>query len=90
MKYSRARAVASTSFPANTATRRSGFAPARSSASATPGRARPAAQPQTEFTTTSAVPGAPATASSSAPGVRASMKPSRVSSARIGATIRSS
>jgi hypothetical protein len=51
---SRARAVASTSWPANTVTARSGRVSCRS-AIATAGRALRAAQPQTEFTTTSVV-----------------------------------
>ena len=49
-----------------------------------PGRALPAAQPHTEFTTSSVVPGR-ATAASTASGVRSSSKPSTVSSSRIGA-----
>ena len=52
---------------------------------ATPGRALPAAQPQTEFTTTITVP-LRATASSTASVVRSSSKPRLVSSSRMGAT----
>jgi hypothetical protein len=55
VKYSRARIVASTSNPANTDAIRSGRVECRS-ASATPGRALPAAQPQIEFTTIINVP----------------------------------
>ena len=50
-----------------------------------PGRAFPAAQPQTEFTTIITVPFV-RTASSTSAGVRSSLTPRRVSSARIGAT----
>ena len=54
-KYSRARAVASMSPPANTVARWSGRSVR--SARAIPGRALPAAQPQTELTTIIVVPG---------------------------------
>ena len=49
-----------------------------------PGRAFPAAQPHTEFTTSMVVPGC-LTTSSTASGVFSSSNPRRVSSERIGA-----
>ena len=79
----RAASVASTSAPANTVVRCSGRLPWRS-ASAMPGRALPAAQPHTEFTTSSVVP-ACWTAASTASGVLRSSKPSWANSARMGA-----
>src|SRR5690606_13770403 len=71
------------SAPAKTVVTRSGRV-ACSRANAMPGRARPAAHPQTEFTTIIVVPGAVAAASTSA-AVRSSVTPRRVSSSRIGA-----
>jgi hypothetical protein len=62
---------------------RSGFA-SFWSAIATPGRALPAAQPQTELTTTSSVPFASLMACSTCSGVRVSSTPIRVKSSRIG------
>src|SRR5215831_16199332 len=64
---------------------RSGRRPWRS-ASARPGRARPAAHPHTEFTTTISVPLVSWTAASTSADVRSSSTPSAVNSARIGAT----
>src|SRR5947207_14385932 len=88
VKYARARAVASRSWPANTVARISGRA-RWERASATAGRAFPAAQPQIELTTTKAVPRAgPRTASTSS-GVLISLKPKLVSSSLIGWTISS-
>ena len=77
--------MASASWPANTVVRRAGFFPCRI-ASAAAGRAFRAEQPHTEFTTTSVVPPASLSAASTASGVRSSVKPIPVSSARIGAT----
>jgi hypothetical protein len=51
----------------------------------TPGRAMPAAQPQTEFTITSLVPGRFMKASTSA-AVRSSSTPAEVRSRRMGST----
>jgi hypothetical protein len=51
---------------------------------ATPGRARPAAQPQTELTTTSSVPFVFFIASSTCSGVRVSSTPTLVKSSRMG------
>jgi hypothetical protein len=58
------------------------------SASRTPGRILPAAQPQIEFTTSMVVPGTASAASTSA-AVRASATPALVNSSRIGITINS-
>jgi hypothetical protein len=52
----------------------------------TPGRALPAAQPQTEFTTTNVVPSWLFRASSTSSGVLSSTNPWAVSSALMGAT----
>src|SRR5262245_11380694 len=82
-KYSRAVCVASTSAPANTVARWLGRLPLLR-ASAVPGRALPAAQPHTEFTTIIVVPDC-FTAASTASGVLRSSNPRRFSSARIGA-----
>ena len=81
----RARSVASMSAPANTVAMTSGRESWRS-ASAMPGRALPAAQPHTEFTTIISVPAVPVTAASTSAGVRSSLMPRSVSSLRIGAT----
>jgi hypothetical protein len=75
--------VASMSAPAKTVMARSGRA-SFCKASATPGRALPAAQPQTELTTTSSVPFDPRMASSTCSGVRVSSTPWRVKSSRMG------
>ena len=61
-----------------------------SSAEATAGRALRAAQPHTEFTTTSVVPFACMSFASTSAGVRISSTPSFVSSWRMGVTNRSS
>src|ERR1051326_4479337 len=71
------------SAPAKTVIERSGRA-AFCSAMATPGRALPAAQPQTELTTTISVPFVLTMASSTCWGVRVSSTPIRVRSSRIG------
>ena len=54
------------------------------------GRALRAAHPQTEFTTTSAVPFCSLSLASTSADVRSSSTPRRVSSCRMGVTIRSS
>src|SRR5688500_1885189 len=83
LKYSRALSVASISAPANTVARTSGFAEC-CSAWAMPGRALPAAQPQTELTTIITTPGDFITSPTDA-AVRHSFAPRAVSSPRIGA-----
>jgi hypothetical protein len=59
------------------------------SARRTPGRAMPAAQPQTELTTSIAVPDFSAMKASTSAAVRSSCTPALVSSSRIGLTISS-
>ena len=71
------------SAPAKTVMERSGRV-SFCSARATPGRALPAAQPQTELTTTISVPFVFRMASSTCSGVRVSSTPSRVRSSRMG------
>ena len=73
------------SAPAKTVATAAGFTAWRS-ARAMPGRALPAAQPQTELTTIISVPRVPATAASTSSGVRSSRTPRSVNSWRIGAT----
>src|ERR1035438_4330940 len=79
----RARSVASLSCPANTVYTRLGLV-AFCSAKRTPGRIFPAAHPQTELTTTSAVPLLSDSAASTSAAVRNSCAPARVSSSRMG------
>jgi len=77
------------SWPAKTVVSFSGLA-SFWSAMVTAGRALRAAQPQIEFTTTNVVPGASLSVPSTCSGVRSSSNPIRVSSWRMGATMRSS
>ncbi|SHL08251.1 hypothetical protein SAMN05443669_100214 [Flavobacterium xanthum] len=83
-KCLRASAVASVSKPANTVVIRSGRLLA-SNESFTPGRAAPAAHPQTELTTTKTVP-FELMAASTYSALRRSSKPADVSSSFIGIT----
>src|SRR5208282_2612638 len=81
---SRARAVASMSTPAKTVVKWSGMT-LFWSALVTPGLAPPAAQPQTELTTSSVVPGMATAASTSAAALRG-VTPHCESSSHIGRT----
>ena len=81
----RARSTASRSTPANTVTDRSGMVEC-CRASMAPGRALPAAQPQTEFTITSTVPESFFRTSSTCSGVVRGSTPTAASSCHMGFT----